>query len=185
MPSDIVSVLYGDEQPAAGTSVGRTLEGSDTASPLVRVTVRPGPGVRCYAVTERLPAGVTPLQITPEGVFSTKSCAIRWGPFLDGQTRTLRFRLSGPKGSYRLSGEASFDGFSGETPGERVAVLDSQLYLAHAVEGNWTFNASLVVTSTPPVGASCHTVEEFLPTGWEPRNITDGGLWDSNTLTVK
>ena len=41
------------------------------------------------------------------------------------------------------------------------------------------------MTSRPPVGASCYTVEEFLPAGVTPMNLTDGGLWNSNTLTIK
>ena len=44
---------------------------------------------------------------------------------------------------------------------------------------------SVVVTSRPPVGAWCYTVEEFLPAGVTPMNISDGGLWNSNTLTIK
>ena len=185
VPSVTVSVLYGDEQPAAGTSLGRTIAGNGTTSPLVQIAVTPGASVRCYAVSEVIPAGLTPSQITGNGVFSTGTRTIRWGPFLDAQARTVSYRLSGADGSYTLRGAGSFDGFGIETPGDQVVTVDNHPYLAHGVTGNWSYAVSVLVTSTPPVGAWCYTVEEFLPAGLAPQNISEGGLWNSNTLTIK
>lgn len=185
VPSSVAQVFYSDEFPAEGTTVGRTITGSGSASPLVEIAVRPGPVVKCYAVREVIPAGLTPQEISGNGVFSTRTRTIRWGPFLDAQARTLTYRLSGADGTYELSGAGSFDGFGRETPGDRIVVVDNHPYLAHAAVSNWTYSVSVVVTSRPPVGASCYTVEEFLPAGVTPMNITDGGLWNSNTLTIK
>ena len=185
VPSGIVQLLYGDEQRAAGTTVGRTITGSGTASPLVQIAVQPGAAVECYAVTEVLPGVLTPQQITDNGVFNEATRTIRWGPFLDAQARTVAYRLSGPDGSYELSGDGSFDGFGTNTPGDYLVVLDNHAYLSHGAVSNWSFAVSVLVTSTPPVGASCYAVEEFLPAGLTPQNISDGGLWNSNTLTIK
>lgn len=185
VPSGGVQVFYGDEVPAVGTTIGRTIAGNGSASPLVQIAVQPGAGVKCYAVSEVIPAGLTPQQMSGSGVFSTATRTIRWGPFLDAQARTLSYRLSGPDGSYELSGAGSFDGFGVETPGDRIVVMDNHPYLAHAAVSNWTYAVSIVVTSRPPAGAFCYTVEEFLPAGVTPMNITDGGLWNSNTLTIK
>ena len=41
------------------------------------------------------------------------------------------------------------------------------------------------MTATPPTLAVCYTVEEFLPTGVTPQNISDEGLWNAGTLTIK
>ena len=180
-----ITVFYGDEQPATGTGLGRTVSGNGTTSPLVQISVQPGATVKCYSVSEVVPAGLSPSQISAAGVFSAATRTIRWGPFLDAQARTVSYRLSGSDGSYELSGAGSFDGFDSETPGERVVVLDNHPYLAHGVVSNWTYSVSVVVTARPPAGAWCYTVEEFLPVGVTPMNISDGGLWNSNTLTIK
>jgi hypothetical protein len=185
VPSGSIGVLFGDEEPAAGTTIGRTIAGSGTASPLVQIAAQPGAAVRCYAVSDVLPAGLTPQQISGGGVFSAATGTIRWGPFLDAQARTLTYRLSGPDGTYELSGTGSFDGFGQVTPGDTFVVVDSHSYLARAVISNWSFVVSVVVTANPPAGASCYTVEEFLPAGITPTNISDGGLWNTNTLTIK
>ena len=185
VPSGPITVLYGDEQPASGTSLGRTVTVNSTATPLIQISVQPGAVVKCYALSEVIPAGLTPDQISGSGVFSAGTRTIRWGPFLDAQARTVSYQLSGPDGTYTLSGAGSFDGFSVGTPGDRIVIMDNHPYLAHAAVSNWTYAVSIVVTSRPPVGASCYTVEEFLPAGVTPMNLTDGGLWNSNTLTIK
>ena len=185
VPSASMQVLYGDEQPAAGTGIGRTIVGSGTPSPLVQIAVQPGMALKCYAVSEVLPVGLTPGEITGNGVFSATTRTIRWGPFLDAQARTFAYRLSGTDGIYTLDGEGSFDGFGTQTPGDRIVVVDNHPYLAHGVSGNWSFAASVLVTSTPPAGAFCYTVEEFLAPGLAPQNISEGGLWNTNTLTIK
>jgi hypothetical protein len=185
VPSGFAQMLYADEQPVPGTAIGRTITGSGTASPLVQVTVQPGAGVKCYAVSETLAAGLTPLQITGAGVYSAASRTIRWGPFLDAQARSFTYRLSGADGVYELSGQGGFDGFGMETPGDKLVQLDNHTYLAHAAIGNWCFAVSVLVTSTPPAGAFCYTVEEFLPAGLTPQNISDSGRWNSDTLSIK
>lgn len=180
-----ITVFYGDEQPAVGTGLGRTISGNGTVSPLVQISVQPGAAVKCYAVSEVVPAGLTPSAITGNGVFSQGTRTIRWGPFLDAQARTVSYRLSGTDGTYTLSGQGSFDGFPTDTPGDQIVVVDNHPYLAHGAVSNYTFAASVTVTSTPPVGAFCYTVEEFLPANLTPQNISAGGLWNSNTLTIK
>jgi hypothetical protein len=185
VPSGPITVFYGDEQRAAGTSIGRTIMASGTPTPLIQIAVQPGAGVKCYAVSEVIPAGLTPAQISDNGVFSSGTRTICWGPFLDAQARTVSYHLSGPDGTYELSGAGSFDGFGTQTPGDQIVVVENHPYLAHGVAGNWTFAASVLVTSTPPVSASCYTVEEYLPAGMTPQNISNGGLWNSNMLTLK
>ena len=185
VPSGTVTVLYGDEQPASGTSLGRTITGSGKPLPLVQITVHPGAAVKCYVVSEVLPVGLTPLEICGDGVFSAVTRTVRWGPFLDAQERRLSFRLSGPDGSYELSGSGSFDGFSKETTGDRIVVVDTHAYLVHTAVSNSPSGPTVQVTATPPTLAVCYTVEEFLPTGVTPQNISDEGLWNAGTLTIK
>ena len=185
VPSASVTVLYGDEQPAGGTTIGRTITSNGKPLPLVQITVHPGTGVQCHAVTEVLPVELRPLEVSHGGVFSAATRTVRWGPFLDAQERTLSFRLSGPDGSYELSGSGSFDGFSRETTGDRIVVVDTHSYLVHAAVSNSPSGPTVQITATPSPLAACYTVEEFLPPGVTPQNISDGGLWNASTLTIK
>jgi len=75
--------------------------------------------VKCYAVSEVIPAGLTPAQISDNGVFSTGTRTVRWGPFLDAQARTVSYHLSGTGGTYTLNGAGSFDGFGTPTRATR------------------------------------------------------------------
>ncbi|HUS37413.1 MAG TPA: hypothetical protein VM680_18850 [Verrucomicrobiae bacterium] len=75
----------------------------------VSVTVRPAAGVQSYAIEERPPAGWTIAQA--EGAAAGNG-SLRYGPFLDGQTRTFNYQVipSIASTSGEFTGTASFDG---------------------------------------------------------------------------
>ena len=70
-------------------------------------------GVSAYALEEHVPAGWIITNISDEGVFDAAAGVVRWGLFLDGNARTLRYSLSAPAGITTIAdlrGEVSFDG---------------------------------------------------------------------------
>jgi hypothetical protein len=184
-PSEVASVLYGEEPAPSGVVVARSITGSGSPGPLVTIDVQPAPGVRCYSVTELLPAGAGAAEISSGGVFRAASRALRWGPFLDAQARSFKFRLTGADGNYALDGFASSDGFSVSTSGDREVAIYTQAYLAHGVAGNWSHQISVTVTSRPPASTACHIVEEFLPLGVGVSNVSNGGVWSTNIAYVE
>jgi len=184
-PSDIGEMLYGDETLDSGTVIERTITGSGTASPSVRVDVDPSDSVDCYSVTEILPAGLTPSSISGNGQFNAASRTVKWGPFCDHGTRALTYDLGGTDGTYVLDGSGSFNGFDVPTQGDTVVALNNHLYALHAVSNDWSFSPEVGLHVEPFPGVSCYTVEEFLPAGVTPTNLNHSGIWNPTTLTIK
>ena len=78
-----------------------------------RIDVQPAVTTQVYAVQETIPVGFKAIRISHGGVFDARRNQIRWGPFMDHQSRSLSFELSGTNASagyQELRGIASFDG---------------------------------------------------------------------------
>ena len=76
----------------------------------VSVQVTPDASVNVYAADEQIPSGWTVAEVLDLGNYA--GGAIRWGPFFDSQTRTLRYSLqAATEGAAAVvSGAVSFDG---------------------------------------------------------------------------
>ena len=101
--------------------VSREVLIADGATPLIAVTatVLSG-GAISYSVTETIALGLTPSAITESGVWNDGARIIRWGPFDDGQSRTLTYRVGNigvNKRTYPLDGTASVNGLSAAISG--------------------------------------------------------------------
>jgi hypothetical protein len=133
------------ELPIAGVAaspaineVTRTLPPAFTPGHVttVSVTVRPAAGVQSYAIEERPPAGWTIAQA--EGAAAVNG-SLRYGPFLDGQTRTFNYQVvpSTTSTAGEFTGTASFDGSADGVQGGCVLTApnctaehrDGQVYL--------------------------------------------------------
>lgn len=69
---------------------GVALRSVDASS--VSLRVLPPPGAAAYAAEERV--GVEPSAISDDGTYDAEAGVVRWGPFLDGQARTLTYRTA-------------------------------------------------------------------------------------------
>ena len=102
--------------------VTRSLDRGKFGSEAITVTLmmKPAASASAYGVEETLPDGWSPTEISGDGVFDPASRRLRWGLFFDHEERTVSYRLQAAStGSAfgRLSGSASFDGWSVETAG--------------------------------------------------------------------
>ena len=185
--SDPVDVLYGEEPPPAdgGGGIVRTITRNDTPSPAIQLNVTPGTGTQCQSVTEDLPAGVIPSEISDGGIYIVSSKTIKWGPFRDGEARTLNYRLEGGTGGYELDGGGSFNGHPIPTTGDTHVEIVNWDTMHHEVTNNWSLAVGIKLAASPSTYAACYTVEEFLPDGLSATNITHGGIWNSDTDTIK
>lgn len=97
----------------------------------VTIAVQPPSGSSASAVEERVPAGWIPANISHEGTFDAEGSVIRWGVFLDGTARTLRYSLTPPAGvtsAAQFHGDVSFDGGQERIAGsERVFAADASV----------------------------------------------------------
>ena len=75
--------------------------------------MQPVTGIGAFAVEEVVPAGWLVANVSDDGTFDAATRTIRWGLFLDGLGRSLRYTLVPPIGVTsiaELTGTASFDG---------------------------------------------------------------------------
>ena len=113
--------------PAASPVTRQFSEGqSQGKTQQVTLSVVPAPRVENYAVEETLPAGWEPTAISGEGVWDPASRKVRWGPFFDGELRTLAYGVqatddSGASQQPVWDGLGSFDGQNVPTGGSVVA----------------------------------------------------------------
>lgn len=185
LPSVAVGAYYSLESLAGTAIVKRTVSGSGTSSPVIWLDVTPTDDVLCYSVSETLPAGVTPQDVTENGRWNAASRTLRWGPFMDKAVRRLTYRPTGPDGTYEVVGCGSFNGHAAAASGDDDVKIENHLFAQHRVAGGWTFEPALTFSVTPLTGVHCHTVEEFLPAGITPTNINNGGVWSAATRTIK
>lgn len=73
----------------------------------VAIAVSPNAASLAYAVEETLPSGWSASELSDGGELDTVSGTLRWGPFLDNRSRTLRYAAAPPADA---AGDASFGG---------------------------------------------------------------------------
>jgi len=120
--------VLGDYVPVLTTNtvaVTNGIAGNDTIQPVVSLTATPQGAVSCYAVVETIPFGLTPSALSGDGIWDRVADAIRWGPYLDNQPRVFSFNLSGPSGTYPLSGQVSVNGYGAATGPTNVQINTS------------------------------------------------------------
>lgn len=105
-------------RPASAASlhkISRSMPPAVRAGRFVMVTneVATGPGVSVQSFEEALPAGWKASQISHEGAFDAANRKVKWGPFLDGQSRVLTYQLTPANdagGPAQIRGVGSFNG---------------------------------------------------------------------------
>lgn len=141
----------------------------------------PDDGVDSWGVVETLPAGWTASSVTESGSLSSDGRAIRWGPFLDGTSRTFAYQATPGSAS---TGNASFSGI-GDFGGIEVAATGG---LVSAWSPPATGVATRVLPSVARPGRSLsvthriqpdaqvteYSVEEVLPVGYSVVSAGDG-----------
>jgi len=162
----------------------RLISNNNTASPAVSVTANPDPGVTVYAVEEDLPTGLSPANIDQSGQWDMVNGKVKWGPFFDNTARTFNYAVSASPGTYPVSGVGSFDGASVATTGDAVVTIPSPTGPSTVVR-SITSGTSVSVVATPAPTVSAYAVEEDLPSGLTPANISQSGQWDATNLKVK
>ncbi len=140
----------------------------------VELSVAPVASVESYAVEEILPYGVIPtgISISHGGFHDATTGTIRWGAFLDNESRVLSYRLTGVNGDHVFSGAGGFDGRGHEVSGDVQAIIACGEPRASTPVFNSQGN------NRAPVDVSI-TSET---TGAEIRYTTDGGIPSSDSL---
>ncbi len=95
--------------PVAGTALRLRTARAD-GSTLVTLRVLAAPGIRGFALEERLPDGATLTDVSADGAWNGTSRVLRWGPFFSGVNPVVSYVVR--SGSGLAKGSVSFDGLS-------------------------------------------------------------------------
>jgi hypothetical protein len=126
LPSDAALGYYGALTNDAGTSadVVRTIPANTNAAPQITLTGTPHGGVRCYTVTETVPLGLTPSNLTQNPVWNPTDRTLKWGPFTN-QTVVMNYQVAGIAGTFACDGQGSVDGYPWAVTGQSNLVVTS------------------------------------------------------------
>lgn len=152
----------------------------------------PGSNNTAFAVEDTPPSGWLVTNISDGGSFDAASGSVRWGPFYTATPRLLTYGVLPPVGTTGTAsfvGEASFDTFSIRITGQREASA-AALFNGSAVcslDPNYRPGVAFVVTNVvvPDSNITAFAVQDTPPAGWLVSDVTDGGVFDSATHSVK
>ncbi len=199
LPSDAVVGYYGALTNDAGTSVDvvRTIPSNTNATPQVTLTATPHGSVRCYTVTETVPLGLMPSNITQDAVWNPTNQTLKWGPFTN-QSVVMNYQLSGMAGAFVCDGQGSVDGYPWAVTGQRNLVVTSssgdvslpvqptKLPTPVLTPGN-SVTLPVAVAATCAVGGAAlrYTVDGTVPTTNSPLYASPMTFSNLTTLRVR
>lgn len=122
-PSDAVVGYYQPPASSTGLTLTRSITNNPGYAPQVELTAIPVGNVSAYTVTETVPYGITPFNITPTGIWSAVGRTLKWGPYTN-EAHMLAYQVSGLSGTNTLDGAGSVDGFPVAVTGSNLVVVD-------------------------------------------------------------
>lgn len=131
MVVEVDTVAFVKRELPAGYLPGRTFT--------VHLFAAPPHGTSAYAVEDQPPTGWPVTTISHEGVFDAATGKVKFGPFLDGNSRTLSYQVTPPStasGRYEFSGSSAANATSYPIAGDRIISGQSALHPADADADN-------------------------------------------------
>jgi hypothetical protein len=124
LPSDAAVGNYGALPNDAGTAVAvvRTIPANTNTAPQVVLNTAPQGSVSAYTVTEQVPPGLVPTNLTQSAVWNAAARTLKWGPFAN-QAVQMSYQLVGAAGAFVCDGQESVDGLSSTITGQSNLVV--------------------------------------------------------------
>ncbi|MGD0745554.1 MAG: chitobiase/beta-hexosaminidase C-terminal domain-containing protein [Verrucomicrobiota bacterium] len=199
-PSAEAVAYYGLSVPPPDFQVSRTIDLNSPLTPVVNLTVIPGPGlsgVVCYAVEEALPAGVVAVNISAGGVFIASNAVVRWGPFFGTTPLELSYQAIGLSGTYPLRATWSVNGVSnGELVGTDLVIganpigpiptaPSQELAPVLSPVGGTTLPINVAISCSDPRAQIRYTLDGSSPTSGSPLYTSALTLASPTTLRAR
>lgn len=156
-------LIIGDSATTDGACCSRSVNGV-----AISIKVAPSDDGLTQKVYEILPKGLTPTDISDDGVWNADTRRIYWGVFSGSTWRTLTYSVIGDANSYTLSGYCLFDGTKFTTIGTKtVTIIDST---TSTTDSSGTTTATTSSTPSP----STNTSSAISPSSTYPTNTSSG-----------
>ena len=130
LPSAAAVGYYGALTNDAGTSVDvvRTIPVNTNAVPQITLTTTPHGTVSSYTVTENVPRGLTPSNVTQNAVWNPANQTLKWGPFTN-QPVVMSYQVAGIAGAFVGDGQTSVDGYPSVVTGQtNLVVMEARTF---------------------------------------------------------
>jgi hypothetical protein len=153
----------------------------------VSFEVIPSATIQSWAVEDLIPSGWIVSNISHAGIFDVGNGKVKWGPFLDSIPRTLSYIVQPPpttRADGLFQATARFDAESVTSSVSQP--LRKSLLIRNAPASYMPQNPiEISLTADAAVHVQLLAIEEELPLGWVPIQISAGGVWDSANRKIK
>jgi hypothetical protein len=156
---------------------------------MVTNQVAPEQDVTAYGVIETFPAGWT---VADPGIGSvnTNLNRLSWRPFFDNQARTLTYSITPSLTSTNyaaFSGNATFGSLVVSNAATLAPCVSSRGAAMRTLPAYFcpSIGSDVFLAVTPGSGVAIYFVEEVLPAGWQPSQISGGGAYDTQSGKLK
>jgi hypothetical protein len=177
--------------PRALATLTRSLPGNFASGQEVAVQLEalPSPGIQAYAVEEAIPFDWGVSAISHAGRWDPVTRQIKWGPFLDSNSRQLSYQLNPPaaaRSSVALAGHGVFDTDEIPAAGDLILLLEANR-ISRSVPSQAVSGVPCIATLhvVPARHVRSFAVEEKPPEGWLVSAVSDGGRFDLVTGKIK
>lgn len=153
----------------------------------VSLAADPAPDVEAWAVEELVPTGWSVTGVSEGGTFDVTNHKVKWGPFFDTNAHALSYLLRSPTNSrtdVTLSALARF-GAATLVDTAPLPIRPSQFTRTAPATYQPGVPFTVTLTSKPEIYVQAFALEEALPAGWLPTNVSAGGVWDATNRKLK
>lgn len=158
----------------------------DAALP-VTLAAAPAADVAAWAVEELIPAGWNVAAVSDGGGFDAVNHKVKWGPFFDPAPRVLNYTLTSLAAARVDVVLTAFARFDAATLTEATALPLRPSRLTRGAPTPYRPGVAFAVTlaATPAPYVRTFALEEAVPAGWTPAEVSAGGVWDATNRKLK
>jgi len=139
------------------------------------------------AIESYIPIGLSPFNMNNQGVWLKNKRRLRWGAFIDGQSKTLSYQLSGMPSpyTYDVINEISIDGQASHISGSQGVLITSAFDTCTRHIQTQNNTASVEIDIAHNRSNAAFAVIEVIPHDLEPKNINENGQWFPETREIR
>ena len=147
----------------------------------------PAADVTAWIIEEVVPAGWVVNGITHDGGFDLVHGKVKWGPFFDTIPRVLGYVVTPPASERADVKFAAFSRFDSAILTQVATLPLRPSRFVRNVPLTYLPGVAfeIVLTATPAAHVNTYAVEEQIPAGWTPIDLSSGGVWDAANRKIK
>jgi hypothetical protein len=149
--------------------LSRTIDPANACASEITIAIEPILFTRAIAITEIIPVGLHPQNISHNGVWDENIRRIKWGLFLTNESLQINYQLTGVAGDFLLNGDGSFDGHAISIKGDAAVSINCMPELDMVADplfepsDNSTLPVEVLITCETPNANIYYTTDGSMP----------------------